>query len=191
VTTQLRPALLQTPEANDVEPRRPSVVRTESSPPSGSNDVHHQRYVLACAVITGAGQVLVDMHAVAKAPRAAASPADWPLLATAAQARTAAGAMSIVAGRLLTVVRNHDQYLLPALPLPRRAQAGVTVPESGEAEEWSASVRALASGAAECEVALSSCRAAGLTGDIVASLTQLHSLAEKLVALMDRSQLSK
>jgi hypothetical protein len=178
---QLRPALLLTPEDREVTPRR---TRAES-PTANSVDLHRQRYVLACALITGAGRVLVDMHAVAKAPRSAASPEEWPLLAAAAQVRSAAGAMSIVAGRLLTQVREHDQYLLPALPLPQRTQVGVTVPDPNEGEEWSSSVRTLASAASECEAALDACRAADLTGEIVKSLTQLHDLAERLVELMD------
>jgi hypothetical protein len=99
--------------------------------------------------------------------------------------------MSIVAGRLLTLVREHDQHLLAALPSPARPHPGVTIPDPSRIEEWRATVRALASAIAECETALLSYQAAGLRGPLETSLTQLHSLAGMALDLLENSQLSK
>ncbi len=150
-------------------------------------DDNRQRYVIASAAITTAGQLLRHLHSVAGAPHAATDPKDLPMLRAAAQARTAAGAMSVVAGRLLTLVRDNDQKVLPDLPAPVRSQTGVTVPDFPD-EEWRTTVRSLASAAAECDAALASCRAAGMDRRVVEALTQLQHLADMTVELLDRSR---
>jgi hypothetical protein len=166
---------------------RPRVLRP-TPPPGESNrlDDNRQRYVIASAAITTAGQLLKHLHAVAGAPHVATSLEDLPLLRAAAQARTAAGAMSVVAGRLLTLVRDNDQKELPDLAAPARSQTGVTVPDFPD-EEWRTTVRSLASAAAECDAALASCRAAAADPRVVEALTHLQDLAGMTVDLLDRS----
>jgi hypothetical protein len=155
---------------------------------SGPTDDEHERYVLACAVLTTAAKVLADLHTAVGSPRAARSPQEASMLHAAAQARSAAGAMSVVAGRMLTQVRDHDQRLLPDLPRPVLPQPGVTSADPAPAEEWRATVRGLAGAVAECEVALQSCRSIATAGKATSSLTQLHSLAGMTVALLERAR---
>jgi hypothetical protein len=166
---------------------RPRALR--STPTSGEPapvDDNRQRYVIASAAIATASQLLKHLHSVAGAPHTATSPKDLPVLRAAAQARTAAGAMSVVAGRLLTLVRDNDQRTLPDLAAPVRSQTGVTVPDFPD-EEWRTTVRSLASAAAECDAALASCRAARMETRIVQGLAQLQHLADMTVELLDRS----
>jgi hypothetical protein len=155
---------------------------------AASTDNDHQRYVLACAVITTAAKVLADLHATVGAPRAAATQAELPALRAAAQARTAAGAMSVVAGRLLTQVRSRDHQLLPDMPFPMRLEPGVTVPDPVETEQWQATVRGLASAMTECEVALGACQAADMAVKVTSQLTRLHTLASMTVSLLEAAR---
>jgi hypothetical protein len=167
-------------------PRPRSVRPTPTSGELSPVDDNRQRYVIAGAAITTAGQLLKDLHVVAGSPHAGTNPRDLPMLRAAAQARTAAGAMSVVAGRLLTLVRDSDQKMLPSLPAPVRSQTGVTVPDFPE-EEWRTTVRSLASAAAECDAAVASCRAAGLGPRVIEALTRLQHLAGMTVELLDRA----
>jgi hypothetical protein len=154
-------------------------------------DDHRRRYVLACAAISAAGQVLVESHRLTGAPGPVTVPEQWPDLELAAYARSAAGAMSLVGGRLMTLVRDHDGHRLPGLRSPARPQPGVTVPDTSDAEEWRATVRCLASALAECEVALTSCEAVAPKSELERSLLVLRDIAGQMVGLMERTQLSK
>jgi hypothetical protein len=168
----------------------PRAVDTPAPAMNGAplTDDDHQRYVLACAVISTSAKVLADLHATVGAPRAAVSATELPRLRAAAQARTAAGGMSVVAGRLLTLVRSRDHRLLPDMPFPVRLEPGVTVPDPVEAEEWRSIVRALASAMAECEAAVRACQAADMAVKVSTQLTRLHSLAGLTVTLLERSR---
>jgi hypothetical protein len=117
-------------------------------------DQARQRYVLSCAAITAASQLLIAAHSAVGAPSDDIATSDVALRNAVAQARTAAGAMSVVAGRLLTRVREDEARALPNLPPPARANSGVTSPSRPAEADARMTSRAIASGAAECVAAL-------------------------------------
>jgi hypothetical protein len=141
------------------------------------------RYVLSCAAITAASRLLVAAHGEVGAPNDCSELADIPLRMAVAQARTGAGAMSVVAGRLLTRVRQDEAVALPGLESPVRAELGVTTAGTLAGTAWRTTTRAMASAAAECSAALTALERCDASDELCAPMRDLVRIVELMAGL--------
>jgi hypothetical protein len=143
-----------------------------------------QRYTLSCAAVTAAAQVLVAAHVEAGVPGPGIGTADLPLRYAIAQARTAGGAMSVVAGRLLTLVRQDEKQLLPGMPDPVRRMAGVTSAGVLVDNDHKITARAFDAAFAECEAAVRSMREVSAPDGLIEAMLDLLRVAERLAPIV-------
>jgi hypothetical protein len=141
-------------------------------------DPASQRYVLSCAAIAASSRLLVAAHAAVGAPTATVVDSDRALREAIAQARTGAGAMSVVAGRLLTRVREDEAMTLPDLPAPVRADIGVTTPGLRAETGWRTTRRAMVSAAIECAAAADALECCSAPDDVQRAMAGLVRIAE-------------
>jgi hypothetical protein len=137
---------------------------------------------LACAAVAAASKLLVAAHAAVGAPQQEVDPTEGPLRRAVAQARTAAGAMSVVAGRLLTQVREDEARLLPDLPPPVLPETGVTAPSLAEAMNTRYTMHALQAAHAECRAATASLSRGEAPDDLTRWMAELVRIADLMVA---------
>jgi hypothetical protein len=136
-----------------------------------------ERYVVACALAATVSRVLVTAHELAGAP-SRPEPDDREFLAGVAQARTAAGAGAVVAGRLLAWVREHEARLNLFLAPVSHPLSGVTVPDLITTEDRRATSRAIDAAVAESQLALAALDGSADAAALVHSLHELRRVCE-------------
>jgi hypothetical protein len=108
-------------------------------------------YAGVCAAITASSSFLVEAHRADGQPhRPHGESIDLQI--AIAHGRTAAGALVVVAGRLMPHVRQWHQRVTPDLPPVRFAEPGITVPDLPRAHRTTS--RAVEAAAAEISAAL-------------------------------------
>jgi hypothetical protein len=160
-----------------VTPLRP---RFTAIPPVKTDDLASERYVLSCAAVAASSQLLVAAHAAVGPP--SDGPGEIALRTAVAQARTAAGAMCVVAGRFLTRVRQDEAALLPDLPSPVRNESGVTTPGLLIETDRRSTTRALQGATAECMAAAASLTRCDAPQDLRRPTTELVRIGDLMLA---------
>jgi hypothetical protein len=176
--------------ADDVFPEPLPAGKPSESKDRDPAERQTSRYVLACAAIAAASQLLVAAHSSVGAPHEAEPEDELALRCAVAQARTAAGAMAVVAGRLLTRVREDEAQLLPGLPQPVRGEKGVTSPGLIVESEWRGTVRALASARAECAAARDALDECAAEEGLRRPIASLIHIADLMVTYLANSRLT-
>jgi hypothetical protein len=141
-----------------------------------SAERHRERYALACSAVAVAAQVLRTAHDFADEPGVAVDSIDLPVMHALAQARSAAGAMSIIGGKLLVECREEAAQVFPAIGLPVRPEPGVTM---SAWDERHTNARAVASASSEALAAARSLAACDAPHDLQQAVAELADLAAR------------
>jgi hypothetical protein len=146
----------------------------------GHEDVRSQRYVLACAAITAASELLGTCHATTGNPFLSADPEDSELECAVAMARSAAGGIAAVGARFLTRVRQDHMGVVPELPSPVRPEPGITSPGLIAETQWRITMRALSSATAEAHAAAEALEACDAPEPLLRGVSKLVRVTELL-----------